>query len=85
MDLNWVVVWSTFQDRNRKVHRDRFSDPLEGPEWQSLQLIVRLFAWRAARRSAARNAALSRAKCESGRTPATLRNSVARRDAGIPG
>ncbi|RDJ14491.1 hypothetical protein B5K06_06235 [Rhizobium grahamii] len=85
MDLNWVVLWSTFQDRNRKIHRDRFSDPLEGPEWQNLQLIVRLFVWRAARRSAVRKAALLRVKCENSRTPVTLRNSAARRDAGIPG
>jgi len=83
MDLNWVVLWSTFQDRNRKVHRDRFSDPLEGPEWQGLQLIVRLFVWRAARRSAARTAALSRAKCEGGRMRTTLRNSIAGRGEGI--
>lgn len=66
MDLNWMALWNAFQDCGRKDRRDRFADPLEGPEWQDLQRIVRLIAWRAARRSAARRAALSQVKCESG-------------------
>ncbi|MBB4289194.1 hypothetical protein GGE16_001210 [Rhizobium leguminosarum] len=82
MLLNWVVLFNELQIYHRRVRRDPFADPLEGPEWRGFLWAASAIARLAARRGEERKTLRpDKSQTEKG---LSFRSSVAARGAGIP-
>ncbi|MDR9775419.1 hypothetical protein [Rhizobium hidalgonense] len=82
MLLNWVVLFNELQIYNRRVRRDPFADPLEGPEWRGLLWAASAIARLSARRGGEKKA-LRPGKSRAEKS-LSFRSSAAARGAGIP-
>lgn len=44
MQLNWLLIWESVMKRHQEKHHP-LADPLERPEWQRNEWMIRTLCW----------------------------------------